>query len=96
MRTLRLLPILLIIAGCVQYYDPEGQRTLSERGYGISGKEPFRFEVDAALLREWGGANSPKFNQVLEEELARRRICRGGYSLRNETTREGVYSVTGR
>ena len=66
------------------------------KGYGVTGQDPFRFEVERDLLREWGGAGSAKFNQVLEEELERLRICRNGYVLRNEGVRDGLFSVTGR
>ena len=69
---------------------------LPDKGYSVSGKDPFRFEVSADLLREWGGYASPKFNQVLEEELERLRICRDGYALRNEGTRDRVFTATGR
>jgi hypothetical protein len=67
-----------------------------EKGYGLSGRDPFRFEVDAELLRRWGGAGSEQFNRTLEEELERQQICRGGYALRNAQLRDGVYTVTGR
>ena len=66
------------------------------KGYVVSGQGPFRFDVAPQLLREWGGYGSAKFNQVLEEELERLRICRNGYVLRNEGTRDGVFSVSGR
>lgn len=69
---------------------------LQDKGYLVSGQDPFRFEVAPQLLREWGGYGSAKFSQVLEEELERLRICRNGYVLRNEATREGLFSVTGR
>lgn len=69
---------------------------LPDKGYTVSGQNPFRFEVSANLLREWGGYGSVRFNQVLEEELERLRICRNGYVLRNEGTRDDVFSVTGR
>jgi len=69
---------------------------LPEKGYSVSGQNPFRFEVAADLLREWGGYGSPKFNQVLDEELERLRICRNGYALRNDGTRERVFTATGR
>ena len=61
---------------------------LPDKGYSVSGKDPFRFEVSADLLREWGGYASPKFNQVLEEELERLRICRDGYALRQSSAVE--------
>lgn len=64
--------------------------------YELTGQNPFRFEVERELLREWGGPDSARFNQVLEEELERLRICRNGYVLRNDGVRDGVYSVTGR
>jgi hypothetical protein len=64
--------------------------------FAVSGQDPFRFEVEPELLRQWGGYGSPKFNQALEEELERLRICRNGYILRNEGTRDGWFSVTGR
>lgn len=63
---------------------------------GVTGQNPFRFEVNPQLLREWGGPGSAKFNQVLDQELDRQQICRKGYSLRNEQLREGVFSVSGR
>jgi hypothetical protein len=82
---------LFVLAACggAQHASPG-------KGYSVRGQDPFRFEVERDLLREWGGAGSAKFNQVLEEELERLRICRNGYVLRNEDMREGLYSVTGR
>ena len=68
---------------------------LQDKGYGVTGQDPFRFDVKPELLRQWGGYGSPKFNQVLDEELERLRICRSGYILRNEGTRDGLFSVTG-
>ena len=82
---------LLLAAAC-----GGAQHRLQDKGYSVSGENPFRFEVDRQLLRDWGGSGSPKFNQVLEEELERLRICRNGYALRNEGVRDGVFSVTGR
>jgi len=69
---------------------------LQNKGYGVTGQDPFRFEVQPVLLRQWGGYGSPKFNQVLDEELERLRICRNGYILRNEGSHDGWFSVTGR
>ena len=66
------------------------------KGYSVTGSDPFVFEVERGVLREWGGANSARFNEVLEEELERLRICRSGYVLRNEGTRDDVFRVTGR
>lgn len=66
------------------------------KGYSVTGQDPFRFEVERDLLREWGGSGSATFNRVLEEELERLRICRNGYVLRNDGMREGIYTVTGR
>jgi hypothetical protein len=83
--------LLLLLAAC-SGTQPEVQG----KGYSVSGHNPFRFEVDRQLLREWGGSGSPKFNQVLEEELERLRICRNGYALRQESVRDGVFSVSGR
>jgi hypothetical protein len=37
-----------------------------------------------------------QFQRVLEEELERKRICRNGYALRNESLRDSVFSVQGR
>ena len=68
---------------------------LQNKGYAVVGQGPFRFEVEPELLRQWGGYGSPKFNQVLDEELERLRICRNGYVLRNDGTRDGLFSVTG-
>lgn len=65
-------------------------------GYRVTGSDPFVFEVERSLLREWGGANSARFNQVLEEELERLRICRSGYVLRNEGIRDELFRATGR
>jgi hypothetical protein len=65
-----------------------------DKGYSISGRDPVRFLVDPDVLREWGGPGSAKFNQALEGELKRLGTCRHGYALRNEGTRDGVYSVT--
>ena len=83
---------LLVLAAC-----GSTQRMPQDKGYSVTGQDSaFRFEVDRQLLREWGGSGSVKFNQVLEEELERLRICRNGYTLRSEGVREGVFSVTGR
>jgi hypothetical protein len=82
----------LLLAAC-----SAAQHGLQGKGYSVSARDAaFRFEVDRQLLREWGGSGSVKFNQVLEEELERLRICRNGYTLRNESVREGVFSVAGR
>ena len=81
----------LLIAACSTPH-PEVQN----KGYAVVGQDPFRFEVEPELLRQWGGYGSPKFNQVLDEELERLRICRNGYVLRNEGNRDGMFSVTGR
>jgi hypothetical protein len=81
----------LLVAACSAAH-PE----LQGKGYVVIGQDPFRFEVEPELLRQWGGYGSPKFNQVLDEELERLRICRNGYVLRNEGTRDRVFSVTGR
>jgi hypothetical protein len=86
-----LTPIFAALAGCAA--DPSAS---VDKGYSLSAREPFHFEVDREVLREWGGAGSPKFNQVLEEELERLRICRNGYVLRQEGVRDGVFSVSGR
>lgn len=72
------------------------QPVLQNKGYSVSGHNPFRFEVDRQLLREWGGPDSAKFNQILEEELERLNLCRSGYVLRQERVRDGVFSVSGR
>jgi hypothetical protein len=85
----RILPFVLT-ASCTS------SPALPEKGYSVSGRDPFRFEVAPDLLREWGGYASPKFNQVLEEELERLRICRNGYALRNDGTRDRVFTATGR
>lgn len=82
------------MSGCS--IDRAEQQAFHDKGYSVSGKDPFRFEVDPQLLRQWGGARSPKFNQVLEEELERKKICRSGYSLRHEQLHDGVFSVIGR
>jgi hypothetical protein len=86
----RILP--LVLAASCTATSP----AVPEKGYSVSGRDPFRFEVAADLLREWGGYGSAKFNQVLEEELERLRICRNGYALRNDGTRERVFTATGR
>ena len=92
MKTAAFVFALGVLAAC-----GSTQRVSQDKGYSLTGQDPsFRFEVDRQLLREWGGSGSAKFNQVLEEELERQRLCRNGYSLRNETMREGVFSVTGR
>jgi hypothetical protein len=85
----RILPFVLT-ASCTS------SPTLPEKGYSVSGRDPFHFEVAADLLREWGGYASPRFNQVLEEELERLRICRNGYALRNDGTRDRIFTATGR
>lgn len=91
MKRLALVLNVLLCIGC------SGTGTaFPDKGYSVSGQNPFRFEVSANLLREWGGYGSVRFNQVLEEELERLRICRNGYVLRNEGTRDDVFSVTGR
>jgi hypothetical protein len=90
-KTSAFIVALLVLAAC-----GAAQPRLQDKGYSVSGENPFRFEVDRQLLRDWGGSASPKFNQVLEEELERLRICRNGYALRNEGVRDGVFSVTGR
>ena len=82
--------IVFLAAACASQTVREG------KGYSVTGQDPFRFEVERDLLREWGGSGSARFNQVLEEELERLRICRNGYVLRNDDVRDGVYSVTGR
>jgi hypothetical protein len=88
----RSIVVLLVLAGCGGV-----QRVSQDKGYSVTGQDSsFRFEVDRQRLHEWGGSGSAKFNQVLEEELERLRICRNGYSLRSETMRDGVYGVTGR
>lgn len=84
------LLIALLAAACAAPQAREG------KGYSVTGQDPFRFEVERELLREWGGAGSATFNRVLEEELERLRICRNGYVLRNDGVRGGVYTVTGR
>jgi len=90
-RNKALSPVLVLLGACAG-----GQVATEGKGYSVSGQNPFRFEVDRQLLREWGGAGSPKFNQVLEEELERLRICRNGYVLRQERVRDEIYSVSGR
>jgi hypothetical protein len=91
-KTSAFIAALLVLAAC-----GGTQRISQEKSYNLTGQDAsFRFEVDRQLLREWGGSGSAKFNQVLEEELERLRICRNGYALRNEGVREGVFSVTGR
>jgi hypothetical protein len=82
--------LVLLAAAC------GAQQPAPAKGYAVIGQDPFRFEVQRELLREWGGAGSAKFNQVLESELERLRICRNGYVLRNEGIREDIYRVTGR
>jgi hypothetical protein len=84
-----LTPIFAALAGCAA--DPSASL---DRGYSLSAREPFRFEVERQVLRDWGGSDSPKFNQVLEEELARRRLCRDGYAVRHEGMHDDVYRVS--
>jgi len=93
MNHARLCSFLLsaLLAGACSTPHPE----LQNKGYAVVGQDPFRFEVEPELLRQWGGYGSPKFNQVLDEELERLRICRNGYVLRNDGTRDGLFSVTG-
>jgi hypothetical protein len=83
--------LLALLAGACSTPHPE----LQSKGYAVVGQDPFRFEVDPELLRKWGGYGSPQFNQVLDEELERLRVCRNGYVLRNDGTRDRVFSVTG-
>ena len=91
-KSVPLFPVFLLAAAC----SAEAPRH-QDKGYGVTGHDPsFRFEVDRQLLRDWGGPGSAKFNQVLEEELERLRLCRNGYVLRNEGVREGLFSVAGR
>ncbi len=80
-----------MLAGCAA-----GAPSQADRGYSVIGRDPFMFEVDRQKLREWGGPNSPEFNRVLEEELERQKICRKGYTLRNEHLGEETFTVTGR
>ena len=87
----RLWWLAVLLAGCAA--DAPSH---AGKGYSVTGRDPFVFEVDRQKLRAWGGANSPEFNRVLEEELQRRRICREGYTLRNEQLREDTFSVMGR
>ena len=87
----RPIVLALLLSGCAA--DPVGD---ADKGYSVTGKDPFRFEVNPQLLREWGGPGSAKFNQVLDQELERQQICRTGYSLRNQQLREGMFSVSGR
>ena len=90
------LPALLVLTLAFAAACSGARNEPQDKGYSISGRDPFRFLVDPDVLREWGGPGSPKFNQVLEEELKRLGICRHGYALRNEGTRDGVFSVSGR
>ena len=90
----RRLFLAILLSGCAA--DQAEMRSFSEKGYSLSGRDPFVFEVDRQKLRDWGGANSPQFNRVLEEELERRKICRKGYTLRNAQERDGIVSVIGR
>ena len=76
--------------------DRPAKASCREKGYGVYGRDPFRFEVDPQVLRQWGGPRSAEFQRVLEEELEKKRICRNGYTLRNESLREGVFSIQGR
>jgi len=93
MRVL-LLALVAVLSGCM--IDRAAEVSFRDKGYGVYGKDPFRFEVEPQLLREWGGPRSEQFQRVLEEELERKRICRSGYTLRNESQREGVFTVQGR
>jgi hypothetical protein len=91
-KTAAFLFALGVLAACAAT-----QRVSQDKGYSVTGQDSsFRFEVDRQLLREWGGSGSAKFNQVLEEELERLRLCRNGYTLRSGSAREGVFSVAGR
>jgi len=94
MNHARLCSFLLsaLLAGACSTPHPE----LQNKGYAVVGQDPFHFEVEPELLRQWGGYGSPKFNQVLDDELERLRICRNGYVLRNDGTHDRVLSVTGR
>ena len=91
---MKLYPLFVpaLLAAACSTAHPE----LQGKGYVVIGQDPFQFEVEPELLRQWGGYGSPKFNQVLDQELERLRICRNGYVLRNEGTRDRVFSVTGR
>jgi hypothetical protein len=81
----------ILLAGCAA--DAPSH---AGKGYSVSGRDPFVFEVDRQKLREWGGANSAEFNRVLDEELERQKLCRSGYTLRNEQLRGDTFSVIGR
>ena len=83
------LALCCLLAGCAAAPS-------AEKGYSVTGKDPFRFDVDRQKLGEWGGPNSPQFNRVLEEELERLKICRKGYALRNEQMDNETFSVIGR
>ena len=88
------LSLVAVLPGCM--IDRAAEASYGEKGYGVYGRDPFRFEVEPQLLRQWGGPRSEQFQRVLEEELERKRICRNGYTLRNESQREGFFSVQGR
>lgn len=87
----RALALAGLLAGCAA-----GAPSQADKGYSVTGRDPFMFEVDRQKLRDWGGANSPAFNRALEEELERQKICRKGYTLRNEHLGEETFTVIGR
>lgn len=86
-----MLVLAFLLSGCAANAPAQ-----PDKGYSLTGRDPFRFEVDRQKLMEWGGPKSPRFNRVLDEELARRNICRQGYTLRNEQLNEETFSVIGR
>ena len=86
--------VVFLLSGCA--VEQADMRSYSEKGHSVTGRDPFLFEVDRQKLREWGGPNSPQFNRVLDEELERQKICRKGYTLRNEHLRDGIFTVIGR
>ncbi len=92
--TWRRVFVVFLFSGCAA--QQTDMRSFLEKGYSVTGRDPFRFEVDPQKLREWGGPGSREFNRVLDEELERQKICRKGYTLRNEHLRDGVFTVVGR
>ena len=53
----RLLVLSALLISACSTPHPE----LQNKGYAVVGQDPFRFEVDPELLRQWGGYGSPKF-----------------------------------
>jgi hypothetical protein len=68
-------------------------------GYG-SGATPlagedFVIEIEPSRVSALGGASSPALKDFVERELARKGMCKNGYSILGEGTGRGYYYVKG-